>query len=159
MGEAPSVANFGEGWFLAYFALPSRYFGLLGGGELGSGTERSQFVEGRYLSSIPGEGGLQPIVCCQPARSGEGHFLAASPGSFLAVAPDLFLAVSSGSFSGCVAKVVAGCVAKVVAGCVARVVSGCVARVVTGCVARHCSLNFVSGFGSWLSWLCDSPEQ
>ena len=98
MGEAPSVANFGESLPLADFALPSRYFGLLGGGEIGSGAEGSQFVEGRHLSPIPGEGGLQPIVCCQPTRSGEGHFLAVSPGLF----------------SGRVARVVADCVAKFV---------------------------------------------
>ena len=30
-------------------------------------------MEGRHLSSIPGEGDLQPIMCFQPARSdGEG---------------------------------------------------------------------------------------
>ena len=110
-GEALSVANFGERWPLAYYALLSRYFGLLGGEEIGSGAEGSQFVEGRHLSPIPGEGGLQTIVCCQPARSGEGCFLAVSPGLFLAVSPGL----SSDS------------------------------------VVR----NFVSGFGSWLSWLCD----
>ena len=90
MEEAPSVANFGERWPLACFALPSCYFGLLGGGEIRSGAEESQFVEGRHLSQIPGEGGLQPIVCCQPARSGEGHFLAVSPGLLLAVSPGLF---------------------------------------------------------------------
>ena len=46
-------------------------------------------MEGRHLSSIPGEGGLQPIVCCQSVRSGEGHFLAESPGLLLAVSPGL----------------------------------------------------------------------
>ena len=104
--EAPSVANFDERWPLANFALPSRYFGLLGDGEIGSGAEGSQFVKGRHLSPITGEDGLQPIVCCQPARSGEGCFLAVSPGLF----------------SGYVARVVAGCVARVVAGCVSRFV-------------------------------------
>ena len=92
MGEAPSVVNFGERWLLACFALPSRYFGLLGGGETISGAEGSQFVEGRHLSPITGEGGLQPIVCCQPIRSVEGLFLAVSPGFLLAVSPD-FLTV------------------------------------------------------------------
>ena len=29
---------------------------------------------GAILSTIPGEGGLQPIVCCQPARSSTGGF-------------------------------------------------------------------------------------
>ena len=96
MGKAPSVANFGERWPLACFALPSRYFDLLGGGDIRSGAEGSQFVEGRHLSPIPSEGGLQPIVCCQPARSGEGHFLA--------VSLDLLLAVSPGSFSDSVVR-------------------------------------------------------
>ena len=33
---------------------------------------------------------VKPIVCCQPARSGEGHFLAMLPGLFLAVSLGLF---------------------------------------------------------------------
>ena len=47
-------------------------------------------MEGSHLSPIPGEGGLQPIVCYQPARSGEGHFLAVSLGLFLAVSQCFF---------------------------------------------------------------------
>ena len=90
MGEAPSVANFSERWLLACFAFPSRYFGLLGGGEIRSGAEGSQFVEGRHLSPISGEGGLQSIVCCQPARSSEGYFLVVSPVLLLAISPGLF---------------------------------------------------------------------
>ena len=90
MGEAPSVANFGERWSLACFAFPSCYFVLLDGGEIRSGAEGSQFVEGRHLSPIPGEGGLQSIVCCQLARFGEGHFMAVSPGLLLAMSPGLF---------------------------------------------------------------------
>ena len=138
MGEAPSVTNFGERWPLVYFGLPSRYFGLLGGGEIGSGAERSQFVEGRHLSPIPGEGGLQPIMCCQPARSHEGCFLAVSPGLFFWLCRQgYFLAVSPGLFSGCVARVVfwlcrQGCFLAVSPG----LFSGCVARVASDCVAR-----------------------
>ena len=103
-------SKFGERWLLVDFALPRRYFGLLGGGEARSGAEGSQFVEGRHLSPILSESGLQPIVCCQPVRSVEGRFLAMSPGLLLAVLPG-FLTVLSGFF--------------------------------------------VSGFWSWLSWLCD----
>ena len=55
-----------------------------------SGEEGSQFGEGRQLSPISSQGGLQPIVCCQSARSGEGRFLTVSPGLLLAVLPDLF---------------------------------------------------------------------
>ena len=47
-------------------------------------------MEGRHLSPICDVGGLQPIVCCQPARFGEGHFLAVAPGLLLAVSPGLF---------------------------------------------------------------------
>ena len=85
MGEAPSVAKFGERWPLACFAFSSCYFGLLDGGEARSGAEGSQFVEGHHLSPISGEGGLQPIVRGQLARSVEGRFLAVSPGLLLAV--------------------------------------------------------------------------
>ena len=60
---------------------------------------------GAILSPIPGKGDLQPIVCCQPARSrvvflavASGCFLAVSPGCFLAVSPGCFLAVSPGCF-------------------------------------------------------------
>ena len=82
---------------------------------------------GAILSPIPGEGGLQPIVCCQPARSSTGGF---------------FLAVSPGGFSGCVARLFSGCVARLFSGCVARLFSGCVARLFSGCVAR------------FVFWLC-----
>ena len=58
---------------LACFALPSCYFGLLGG-EVRSGAEGSQSVERRHLSPISDEDDLQPIVCCQPARFGGGVF-------------------------------------------------------------------------------------
>ena len=66
---------FGERWPLAYFVFSRCYFGSLGVGEVRFGVEGSQFVEGCQLSPIPGEGGFQPIVCFQPARSvGEGFF-------------------------------------------------------------------------------------
>ena len=67
---------------------------------------------GAILSPIPGEGGLQPIVCCQPARSSKGGFSGVSPGCFLAVSPGCFLAVSPGCFSGCVARLFSGCVTR-----------------------------------------------
>ena len=64
---------FGERWLLAYFVFPNRCFASLDGGEVRFGAEGSQFVEGRHLSPISSEGGLQPIVCFQPAISvGEG---------------------------------------------------------------------------------------
>ena len=37
------------------------------------GVKENQFVEGRHLSPITGEGGLKPILCFQTAKSvGEG---------------------------------------------------------------------------------------
>ena len=62
------------------FDLPSHCFGFLGGGEIRFGADGNQFAEKRHLSPISYESGLQPVVCCQPARSGEGLFLAMSPG-------------------------------------------------------------------------------
>ena len=115
-----------------------------------------------YISLIPDEGGFQPIVCCQPAKSGESLFLAVSPGLFLAVSlglflavsPGLFLAESPGLFSGCVARVVfwlcrQGCFLAVSPG----LFSGCFARVVfwlcrQGCCwlcRQVCSLTVLSG--------------
>ena len=83
---------------------------------------------GAILSPIPGEGGLQPIVCCQPARSGEG------------------------CFSGCVARLFfSGCVARLFFWLCRQVIflvvwpgcfSGCVARFITDCVVRL----FLAGF-------------
>ena len=90
LGEVPSVANFDERWPQACFALSSRYFGFLDGGEARSGAEGSQFAEGRHLSPIFDEGGLQSIMCYQPARSVKGRFLAVSPGLLLAVSPGFF---------------------------------------------------------------------
>ena len=66
-------------WPLAYFYCVSKsLFCSLGGGEVRFGVEGSQFVEGRYLSPIPCEGNLQPIVCFQPARSVEEGFVSGS---------------------------------------------------------------------------------
>ena len=68
---------------------------------------------GAILSPIPGEGGLQPIVCCQPARSSEGYFCGCVARLFSGCVARLFfwlcrqvvfLAVSPGCSSGCVAR-------------------------------------------------------
>ena len=62
---------------------------------------------GAILSPILGEGGLQPIVCCQPARSSTGGFSGCVARwlfwlcrqvCFLAVSPGLLLTVLSGGF-------------------------------------------------------------
>ena len=150
----PSVANFGERWPLAYFALPRRYFGMLGGGEIESGAKGSQFVEGRHLSPISGENGLQPIVCCQPARSDEGHFLAVSPELLLAVSPGLFLAVSP----GLLLAVSPGLLLAESPGLLLAVSPGFLLAVSPGLFSDSVVRNFVIWFRSllsWLSWLCD----
>ena len=60
---------------------------------------------GAILSPIPGEGGLQPIVCCQPARSSEGRFSGCVAKLFFWLCRQVvFLAVSPGCFSGYVAR-------------------------------------------------------
>ena len=101
---------------------------------------------GAILLPIPGEGGLQPIVCCQPARSSKGGFSGCVARLFfwlcrqvvfLAVSPGCFLAVSPGGFSGCVARLFFWLCRQVVflavsPGCFLAVspggFSGCVAR-------------------------------
>ena len=89
---------------------------LFSGCEIRFGTEGSQFAEGRHLLPTLGEGGLQPIVSFQSARSvGEGS----ASGSvarwltFLSVARVWSLTMSSGiilvvvcvpGYPGCVIK-------------------------------------------------------
>ena len=93
------LSIFGERWPQASFAFPSRCFGSLGGGKVRFGVEESQFAEGRHLSLVYDEGGLQPIKCFQlPKSLGEGLFLAVSPdGMFYScVAKFWSLTVSSG---------------------------------------------------------------
>ena len=83
---------------------------------------------GAILSPIPGEDGLQPIVCCQPARSSEGGFSGCVARLFFWLCRQVaFLAVSPGFFSGCVARLFSGCVARLFFW-LARLFSGCVAR-------------------------------
>ena len=102
--EAPSVANFGERWPLAYFALPCRYFGLLNGSGLEFDAEGSQFVEGRH-SIADSRWWWPPAHCVLPTRQvwwgsffwlcrqvvfwlcRQVVFLAVSPGCFLAALP------------------------------------------------------------------------
>ena len=103
---------FGERWLLACFALPSSYFGLLGGGEVRSDAEGSQFMEGRHLSPISGEGASSPscaanppglvrvvfwlyrLVCCQLCRQI----------CFLTVSSGISLVGFSPGYPGCVIK-------------------------------------------------------
>ena len=128
---------------------------------------------GAILSPIPGEGGLQPIVCCQPARSREGGFSGCVARLFFWLCRQVvFLAVSPGCFSGCVARLFFWLFRQVVflavspgyfSGCVARLFfwlcrqviflavspgcfSGCVARLLTvssGCFSG-CVARFVT---------------
>ena len=105
LGEAPSVANFGERWPLACFCAFKPLFWLIKWWRFKDLVRReANLWKGAILSPVPGEGGLQPIRCCQTARSGEGRFsdcvarlffwpclqvvfLAVSPGCFWLVSP------------------------------------------------------------------------
>ena len=115
LGEAPSVANFGERWpsspFLRFQA--AILHGLLRGGGLGSGAEGSQFVEGRH-SIADSRWRWPPAHCVLPTRQvwwglfsgciAKSFFWLCRQVVFLAVSPGCFLAVSPGCFSGCVAR-------------------------------------------------------
>ena len=85
------------------------------------------FWRGAILSPISGEGGLQPIVCCQPARS------------------------SKGGFSGCVARLFFWLCHQVVFWLCRQVVFWLCCQVVFLAVSPGLLLT-VSSAGFWLVW-------
>ena len=121
LGEAPSVANFGERWPLAYFCASKPLFWLI---------TRWRFRI--WCGGKPICGGA-PFYRRFSVKVASSPLCAANPPGLVRV---VFLAVSPGGFSGCVARLFSGCVARFVTGCVARLFSGCVARLFSGCVAR-----------------------
>ena len=135
LGEAPSVANFGERWPLAYFCASKPLFWLItrwrfriwcGGKPICGGAPFYRRFSVRVASS--------PLCAANPPGLVRVVFLAVSPGCFLAVSPGLLLAVSP----GCFLAVSPGCFLAVSPGGF----SGCVARFVTDCVVRW----FLAGF-------------
>ena len=113
LGEAPSVANFGERWPLAYFCASKPLFWLItwwrfriwcGGKPICGGAPIYRRFSVKVASS--------PLCAANPPGLVRVVFLAVSPGCFLAVSPGCFLAVSPGGFSGCVARFVTDCVVK-----------------------------------------------
>ena len=135
LGEAPSVANFGERWPLAYFCASKPLFWLItwwrfriwcGGKPICGGAPFYRRFSVKVASS--------PLCAANPPGLVRVAFLAVSPGCFLAVSPGLLLAVSP----GCFLAVSPGCFLAVSPGGF----SGCVARFVTDCVVRW----FLAGF-------------
>ena len=113
LGEAPSVANFGERWPLAYFCASKPLswlitwwrFRIWCGGKPICG--RAPFYR-----RFPVKVASSPLCAANPPGLVRVVFLAVSPGCFLAVSLGCFLAVSPGCFSGCVARLFSGCVAR-----------------------------------------------
>ena len=184
LGEAPSVANFGERWPLACFCASKPLFWLItwwrfriwcGGKPIYGGAPFYRRFPVKVASSplcAANPPGLVRVVfwlCRQVVfwlcrqivflAVSLGCFLAVSPGCFLAVSPGCFLAVSPGCFlavsPGCFLAVSPG----LFSGCVARLFSGCVARLFSGCVARLFFWLVLPGFVFWRSSVSHSPGQ
>ena len=107
LGEAPSVANFGERRPLAYFCASKPLFWLItwrrfriwcGGKPTCGGAP--------FYRRFPVKVASSPLCAANPPGLVRVVFLAVSPGCFLAVSPGCFLAVSPGCFYGCVAMFV-----------------------------------------------------
>ena len=115
LGEAPSVANFGERWPPAYFCASKPLSWLItwwrfrlwcGGKPICGGAP--------FYCRFPVKVASSPLCSANPPGLVRVVFLAVSPGCFsgcvarlhvfLAVSPGCFLAVSPGGFSGCVAR-------------------------------------------------------
>ena len=122
LGEAPSIANFGERWPLACFCASKPLFWLIkwwrfriwcGGKPICGGAP--------FYRRFPLKVASSPLCDANPPGLVRVVFLALSPGCFsgyvarlffwlcrqavfLAVSPGCFLAVSPGCFSGCVAR-------------------------------------------------------
>ena len=159
LGEAPSIANFGERWPLACFCASKPLFWLItwwrfriwcGGKPICGGAP--------FYRRFPVKVAFSPLCAANPPGlvrvvflAVPGCFLAVvrlfsdlSPGCFSGCVPGCFLAVSSGCFltcrqivflavsPGCFLAVSSGCFLAVSPGCF----SGCVARFVTDCVVR-----------------------
>ena len=132
MGEAPSVANFGERWPLAYFCAFKPLFWLItwwrfriwcGGKPICGGAPFYRRFSVKVASSSlcaanpPGLVRVVFLAVSPGCFSGcvarlffwlrrQVVFLTVSPGCFLAVSPGGFLAVSPGCFSVWVARFV-----------------------------------------------------
>ena len=129
LGEAPSVANFGERWPLVCFCASKPLFWLI---------RWWRFTI--WCGGKPICGGA-PFYRRFPVKVASSPSCAANPPSLERV---VFLAVSPGCFSGCVARLFSGCVARLFSGCVARFVTDCVVRWCLAGLARVCFLTFVS---------------
>ena len=146
LGEAPSVANFGERWPLACFCASKPLFWPI-----------TWWMFRIWCGGKPICGG-SPFYRRFPVKVASSPLCAANPPGLVRV---VFLAVSTGCFSGCVARlffwlcrqvvflaVSPGCFLAVspggFSGCVARFVTDCVVRWFLAGLARVCFLTFVS---------------
>ena len=105
LGEAPSVANFGERWPLAYFCASKPLFWLI-----------TWWRFRIWCGGKPICGGA-PFYRRFSVKVASSPLCAANPPGLVRV---VFLAVSPGGFSGCVARLFSGCVARFVTDCVVR---------------------------------------
>ena len=129
LGEAPSVANFGERWPLACFCASKPLSWL---------TTWWRFRI--WCGGKPICGGA-PFYRRFPVKVASSPLCAANPPGLVRV---VFLAVSPGCFSGCVARFFSGCVARLFSGCVARLFFWLCRQVVFLAVSPGCFLTFVS---------------
>ena len=127
LGEAPSVANFGERWPLAYFCASKPLFWLI-----------TWWRFRIWCGGKPICGGA-PFYRRFSVKVASSPLCAANPPGLVRV---VFLAVSPGGFSGCVARLFSGCVARLFSGCVARWFFWLCRQVCTDCVVRW----FLAGF-------------
>ena len=97
MGEAPSVANFGERWPLACFCASKPLFWLI-----------TWWRFRIWCGGKPICGGA-PFYRRFPVKMASSPLCAANPPGLVRV---VFLTVSPGCFSGCVARLFSGCVAR-----------------------------------------------
>ena len=107
LGEAPSVANFGERWPLAFFCASKPLFWLItwwsfriwcGGKPICGGALFYRRFPVKVASSLLCAANPPGLVRVVFLAVSPGCFLAVSPGCFLAVSPGCFLAVSPGCF-------------------------------------------------------------
>ena len=121
LGEASSVANFGERWPLAYFCASKPLFWLITWWRFRIWCGGKPICEGApFYRRFPVKVASSPLCAANPPGLVRVVFLAVTPGCFLAVSPGCFLAVSP----GCFLAVLPGCFLAVSPGLLLTVSSG-----------------------------------
>ena len=112
LGEAPSVANFGERWPLACFCASKPLSWLITWWRFRIWCGGKPICrEAPFYHRFPVKVASSPLCAANPPGLVRVVFLAVSPGHFSGCRQVVFLAVSPGCFSGCVARLFSGCVA------------------------------------------------